>query len=404
MDHVLELIYREALELCRPERLLSERITPDDSPVDVVCIGKCASALMEGALTVFAVRRAFIAAPDGYVPDGWNNRAERATGSHPDLDGASFAAGRRLVDFVTGADLPIVVLISGGASACVERALAPWFSQEDLIDANRWLVRSGLPIASINTVRKHLSAIKGGRLGAVLPPGSRTLIYSDVDPLRPLDVGSGPTVADDSTNEDAAAILDSAPTPIRALAGRLRDSGVPETPKTLPHPWDVIADNRALIEAAAEAARESGFRVRVLAEQQSQDVAPVAAMLVQEATTLERGEILVAGGEPTVRVTGAGHGGRCSELAVRVALLVATNAAPPVDALFGSSDGVDGTSGAAAAIILADKLRKPGIDTSALAEAIAKSDTFHVIPTIGRAIPGNPTANNLRDIYILARG
>lgn len=404
MDHVLELIYREALERCRPERLLTERIAPDGDPADVVCLGKCASALMEGALAAFAVRRAFIAAPDGYVPDGWNSRAERAIGSHPDLDGASFAAGRRLVDFVAGANLRIVVLVSGGASACAERALAPWFSQQDLIEANRWLVRSGLPIESINTVRRHLSAIKGGRLGAMLPPGSSTLIYSDVDPARPFDVGSGPTVADESTNEDAAAILALAPPPLRALGDRLRNAEVPETPKTLPHAWQLIADNRALIGAAAEAARESGFRVRVLAAQQSQDVALVAAVLAREAATLERGEILLAGGEPTVRVAGAGRGGRCSELAARVALFVATNDVPPIDALFGSSDGVDGTSGAAAAIVQADRLRTLGIDPSALADAIAKSDTFHVIPAIGRAIPESPTANNLRDIFILARG
>lgn len=403
MHEVLERIYRSALECCDPAMIARAVLPPSDEPVDVVALGKCATSLFIAAADRIPVARGLIVVPRGYAgatPPG----IETVTGGHPSIDGGSLAAGSRLRDFVTTATRPVVVLISGGASACAELSLAPWFTPADVAGANEWLVRSGLPIESMNVVRKHLSAIKGGRLGLALPAGSHTFIYSDVDPEHPEMVGSGPTLPDASTNDDAAAIVERGPAQLRTLAAKLRDPSLPETPKSLAHHWTILADNRTLVDAMAAFARDEGFAVRRVEAQIGGDVEEVAALLVREAATLERREILVAGGEPTVHVTGEGRGGRCSELAVRFARLQLRAGAAIVDGLFGSSDGIDGNSGAAGAVVVGSAIVAKRVTLDAIGEAIAKSDTFRLISAIGRPLFTNPTGNNLRDVIMLARG
>jgi glycerate-2-kinase len=287
------------------------------------------------------------------------------------------------------------VLASGGASACLEAPLEPWFGFDQVAAVNRELVRGGLDIVAINSVRKHLSAIKGGRLGARLDPASMTLVYSDVPRGRAELVGSGPTLADPTTNEDAAAILSSLDgSEALAAARALRSGAVPETPKALAIPFEVIADNDTLVAAAARLAGELGFVARVVEGEIAGDVAAAARMLAREAEALRPGELLVAGGEPTVRVTGDGRGGRCSELAVRFAL---ENEGRSL-ALFGSSDGVDGSSPAAAVVVR----RAIALSVSEVEEALARSDSAALVGALGDAIIMEPTGNNLRDVYLVA--
>jgi len=341
MAAALQDIYLRTLERCRPEKLIQ---VPDDAPTTVVAIGKCAAALFRG---VPHVDDALVIVPFGYpVVD----EVECLTGGHPDLTPASFAAGKRLLEFVEQHD-DILFLISGGGSACVEWPL-PQYTFEQVTRINHELVASGRPIGKINAKRRKYSAIKGGRLGELVRGRCVTLVYSDVSTGRLADVASGPVLKN----------------------------------------MQLIADNSTLVRAAAEIAGNA----IVWNEQIESDVQTAAERLADAARKLEKGEVLVAGGEPTVAHTGKGKGGRCMELAARFALQHVRG----VEALFGSSDGVDGNSGAAGAIL---PPLPENIDRHRIESELRDSNSLAVVEMLGRAIMIPPTGNNLRDLVLLAR-
>lgn len=340
--------------------------------------------------------------PAGYAGDGAIQSAHLLFGAHPIPDRSSFEAGEELVRFAASLREPATVLLSGGASAAVEAPLEPHFSRDDVVKIHRLLLRSGLPIEEMNVVRKHVSAIKGGRLSRLLPAGSRCWILSDVTPGREDAVGSGPTFADTSTNHDAAALLDRLGDPFASrIAATLRSGTVPETPRdgTLPH--EVLADNDALVAAAMAAAERSGMRAVRLPGQLEGDVSAVAATLLDRVSTLMPGELLVGGGEPTVRVVGDGLGGRCSELAAHLLKFAASARAAPFRALVGSSDGRDGNSGAAGYGV--EWSGEPRWTDGDIERALARSDAHTLLEKIGEPIIMGPTGNNLRDLIMMAR-
>lgn len=390
----LELLYRQTLEQCRPNRL-ARSAANRDMPGNVVALGKCAGPLLDGVRHSVPVQKAFAAIPRGYPsPVG---SATVVRGGHPSIDDDSFRAGQTLLQFIDSCD-EVLFLISGGASACVEVPLSSWFTPADLIDVNDRLLNAGLPIADMNAVRKHLSAIKGGRLAARVPGRTVTLIYSDVAHGDHASVGSGPTVPDSTTTARAIEIL-------RKLGGLdriisiLRKESFPDTVKKLDNASSsVIADNGTLVRAAAVEAKQAGFEVIGVEEQLEAGVETIAQQLADRAVILEPGQILIAGGEPTVAIRGGGKGGRCSELAVRFAL-ASRGATVPLQALFASSDGVDGNSGAAG-IVLDTPV---AINQSEAASALGRSDSFPLAARLGRAVIIPPTGNNLRDLYLVAR-
>lgn len=317
-------------------------------PRDVVAIGKCAGALLDGFASVVDVRDAIAAIPDGYPLPKTNARV--FLGGHPQMTAASFEAGRRVMEFVDAHD-DVTFIVSGGGSACVEVALPP-FSEQEVIDHNARLVASSMTIGEINRERRKFSAIKGGRLGARVRGRSVTLVYSDVSDGALGDVASGPTIANPAT-----VIL--------------------------------VADNHTLTETAASLLPGA----RLLPAQIECDVAAAARLLLNE---LQQNEVVVAGGEPTVERRGGGKGGRCSELAVRFAL----EAGPSnIQALFASSDGVDGSSGAAGVFLRGI----PHFDRAAAEGALARSDSASAAAGIGELIMMPATGNNLRDLFLLAR-
>jgi glycerate-2-kinase len=376
---VLEQIYRETLTRCAPERLVP-KVWRDDFPRTVVAIGKCAGALRDG----IDCDDAFVVIPEGYRKPEKPTRV--AVGGHPHYTDASFAAGEALLEFVDAHD-DITFLISGGGSACVEVPLAG-FTREELIRENARLIASGLPIGEINEARKKMSAIKGGKLAQRVRGHCVTLVYSDVSSGALGDVASGPTIP-----------------------------GSDEV--------HLIADNDTLTGTAAEIARERGFDVIRWSRQIDGDVEGVARELAERARELKAKQIIIAGGEPTTVVRGKGKGGRCSELAVRFALHSVAPAISPaafsrvragriagatqklsgatqrLAALFASSDGVDGNSGAAGILLdpIPTALDRHGIDTE-----LGNSNSMIVATAIGRAIMIPPAGNNLRDLYLLARG
>lgn len=335
----LKGIYLETLRRCAPESLVQPHIDPS-MPRNVVAIGKCAGSLLDGAAAVLNIDNAFVAIPHGYKMP--RTSAEVHIGGHPHMTAASFAAGRALLEFVDR-NPDILFLISGGGSACVEVPLAP-FTEDDVANENARLIASGMSIHDINARRKKLSAIKGGRLGERVRGRAVTLIYSDVATGRGDDVASGPV-----------------------LGGT------------------VIADNTTLVRTAAALIDNA----TIIDEQLECDVENAAQILASA-----NGNIIVAGGEPTVEVKGEGRGGRCSELAVRFAML------STAEALFASSDGVDGNSGAAGIYLPKRTRTGGGPDWDA---AIHRSDTMSIAAQVGEPIMIAPTGNNLRDLFLVAR-
>ena len=333
----LKATYLTTLERCAPDLLVREHVTPD-LPRNVVAIGKCAGVLFDGVAAVHDVESAFVVVPEGYPAA---SRVPSHVGGHPQYTPASFQAGRALLEYVDAHE-DILFLISGGGSACVE---VPLVDEATAIRINAELIASGRPIGEINAERRKLSAIKGGKLARRVRGRAVTLVYSDVSTGALHDVASGPTIP------GSEAVL--------------------------------VADNSTLVRAAAQIIGDNAV---VVEEQVECDVLEAAAMLAARARELRKGEVLVAGGEPTVVVRGNGRGGRCSELAVRFA------ASCPLPALFGSSDGVDGNSGAAGIYL-------PGGRKPALHE---ESNSFPVAAQIGEPIMIAPTGNNLRDLFFVA--
>ena len=336
----LKAIYLTTLAQCAPDVLVQRHIDAD-MPRNVVAIGKSAGALLDGVARVHAIEHAFVAIPDGYrLPQ---TRAEIHVGGHPHMTPASFDAGRALLRFVD-AHTDLLFLISGGGSACVEVA----HDEEAAARNNARLIASGRTIGEINAERRRHSAIKGGKLRERVRGRCITLVYSDVSTGALTDVASGPTI---TSNEQAT----------------------------------LIADNTTLVRAAKQIIGDNAV---VLEEQIEGDVLDAAAMLAHH--ELQRGQILVAGGEPTVRVRGDGKGGRCSELAVRFAMLSTR------EALFGSSDGVDGNSGAAGIHL---PKREALLRNAAELEW---SNSYPIAAQVGEPIMIAPTGNNLRDLFLVA--
>jgi glycerate 2-kinase len=345
----LTRVYLETLARCEPEVLVRRHVNAT-MPRNVVAIGKCAGALLDGVASVHEIDAAFAVVPEYYPPP--RTKAEVHVGGHPHMKRASFAAGKALLKFVERHD-DILFLVSGGGSACVEVALPP-HTEDEVAKANARLIGSGRTIAEINRERRGLSAIKGGKLREHVRGKSVTLVYSDVSTGALADVASGPTI----TNADEAIL---------------------------------VADNTTLL---ATAARIIGAKAVLIETQIEGKVEQAARELASRAAALDAGQILVAGGEPTVRVWGYGMGGRCSELAVRFAAL------SPAEALFASSDGVDGNS-TAAGIYLPPS--RAGAEASQVRDALAASDSYRIAAQVGEPIMIAPTGNNLRDLYLIAR-
>jgi glycerate 2-kinase len=389
----LETIYRRTLQECAPDvivRTVPQTLLSVALPT-VISIGKCAGPLLDGVAGQIEIDRAFVVVPHGYPEPKWRGNVIVAHGGHPQMDRASFYAGDALMRFMdeigTG---DVLFLISGGGSACVESPLPP-FSRDELIAVNARLVSSSLPIGEINTVRKHLSAIKGGRLGARVHGRSLTLVYSDVSSGAIADVASGPTVADATTVADAMNLLRRLG--LDAIAAKLREETVKHIDNSAAK---LIADNVTLTATAARIVGEMDYEPVLLHDQIETDVEAAAHMLAERAKSLSAKQVLVAGGETTVVIRGNGRGGRCCELAARFAMQ------SPNAALFGSSDGVDGSSGVAGIRVAAAAPGRRTTAQAAVATLLQTSDSLAAASLVGRPIMIPPTGNNLRDLFLVA--
>ena len=336
-------------------------------------------------------------------------RIEIVEAAHPVPDAAGENAARRLLQFVQGltADDLMLCLISGGGSSLLPLAL-PGLTLADKQAINRALLASGASIGEMNGVRRHLSAIKGGRLAAACHPARViNLLLSDVPGDDPIDIASGPTVPDPSTCADALAIVRRYAIELPPRALELLLSGESETPK----PGDprlpaietrFIATPQTALEAAAEVARKAGLRPYILGdaiEGEARDVAKTLAGLTLQ--TARRGQpfeppcVLLSGGETTVTLRGRGRGGRNVEFLLSLA--VALNGEPGVFALAGDTDGVDGQEEIAGALLTPDTLdRAWGLGLQPR-QRLDDNDGHGFFEALGDSVVTGPTLTNVND-------
>ena len=341
-------------------------------------------------------------------------RIEVIEAAHPVPDAAGQAGARRLFETVKGLseDDLVVALISGGGSALLP-CPAGDLTLEDEIAVNRALLASGAPISAMNTVRKHVSAIKGGRLAAAAHPARVvSLIVSDIPGDQPSLVSSGPTVPDGSTRADALSIveayrLDLPETVMRHLNSPTADAPLPADPRFARNEVRVIASAAKSLEAAAGVARGAGLEAVILSdaiEGEAREVAKVHAAIAREVATRDRPfrkpVAILSGGETTVTLRGTGgRGGRNGEFLLSLALGI--EGTDGMHAFAADTDGIDGSeqnAGAFADSTTVARLRTNGLDAKALLNA---NDSWGAFDALGDLFQPGPTGTNVNDLRVV---
>ena len=337
------------------------------------------------------------------------DRIEIVEAAHPVPDAAGEIASRRLLDLVSGLgpDDTVLALISGGGSALLAAPL-PGTTLADEQALNRALLVSGATIGEMNLVRRHLSAIKGGRLAAACHPARLVgLVISDVPGDDPVDIASGPTVGDPTTCAEALEIVRRRnivlpPAMIDLLESGRGESVKPGDPRLARATTRLVVTPQAALEAAAAVGRAAGFEVHILgdaiegeAREVGTVIAGIARQVARRGQPFRRPCILLSGGETTVTVRGSGRGGRNVEFLLSLALGLAGE--PGVFALAGDTDGVDGLDEIAGAIATPDTLARAaalGLDARA---SLAANDGHGFFGALGDAVVTGPTLTNVND-------
>jgi glycerate 2-kinase len=414
---VLAELYRTAVAAAHPANCLTPHL-PDPPPTGrliVLAAGKAAGAMAEvaeahylDALAVPAARLSGVAVTrHGY---GRPTRIVKLMeAGHPVPDAASLTGAERALARAEGAaanDL-VLALMSGGASANWV-APVPGVTLAEKQAVNRALLKSGAGIGDINTVRKHLSRIKGGRLARAAFPGSVvTLAISDVPGDDPAVIGSGPTVPDPTTLADARAIAKRYGLVLPESVGRALDDPANESPK----PGDSVFNRSSfrLVARPADAFRAADAAIRALGyeclflgervEGEAREVAAAHARLARDLQASRRRAIILSGGELTVTLAGRGRGGPNQEYAL--ALAMALEGSPGIAAVAGDTDGTDGGAGSATDPAGAfvdettlERARVLGLDPAAF---LADNDSTGFFERLGDLLEPGPTYTNVND-------
>jgi glycerate 2-kinase len=406
---LLRAMFDAAVGAASPELRVPAHLPPPPKGRTVVIgAGKASAAMAKavearwpGPLTGLVVTRYGHAVPC--------ERIEIVEASHPVPDENGHRAAGRMLEMVRGLgpDDLVLALVSGGGSALLSMP-APGLTLEDKQAVNTALLRSGAPIGEMNIVRKHLSAIKGGRLAAAAHPARLvTLVISDVPGDDPAVIASGPTVPDASTFAEARAVLDKygitePASAIEHLVRAAEETPKPGDPRLANANTIMVASPQLSLEAAAEVARRSGITPLILGdalEGEAREVGKVMAGIARQAAL--RGQpapppvVLLSGGETTVTVKGSGRGGRNVEFLLSLA--VELDGLPGVFALAADTDGVDGAGEAAGAVVAPDTLlRAAGRGIGAKAR-LAENDGHGFFETLGDLVVTGPTLTNVND-------
>ena len=399
---VLRRLLDAALASAQPAQCLAPHLPePPAGRTVVVGAGKAAATMAR------AVEDHWAGPLEGLVVTRYGHRVPTARievveAAHPVPDAGGREAAARILSLAEGlgVDDLALCLISGGGSALLTLP-APGIALADKQAMTGALLRSGAAIDEINCVRKHLSAIKGGRLGAACHPARVvSLLISDVAGDDPAVIGSGPTVPDPTTFADALAVLRKYGIAEPAALIRHLEDGAEETPKQGdPRLADaetrMVATPAMALAAAAEAAREAGYEPVILGDALEGE----ARVLAREHAGLARdaapGTVLLSGGEVTVTVTGAGRGGPNTEYALALAL--ALDGAPGIFATACDTDGIDGTEDNAGALVTPDTLARARDAGEDAAARLAANDGYSFFAGLGDLVMTGPTLTNVND-------
>lgn len=340
-------------------------------------------------------------------------RIEIVEAAHPVPDTAGLEAAQRMLEMVRdlAADDVVLCLISGGGSSLLPLPL-PGILLQDKQNVNRMLLASGASISEMNTVRRHLSAIKGGRLAAACHPARViNLLLSDVPGDHPLDIASGPTVADPTSCSDALAIvrrygIELPAHVLQVLTSGAGESVKPQDPRVAHIETRTVAAPCQALEAAAKVARQHGYTPFILGDAIEGEAKEVGKVLGAMALHVaEKGEpvlrpcALLSGGETTVTLRGQGRGGRNVECLL--SLLITTQGHAAIHALMGDTDGVDGVEEIAGAIVGPHSLQKAhalGLHPRASLDA---NDAHGFFQALGDSVVTGPTLTNVNDFRVI---
>src|ERR1700756_5237168 len=378
------------------------------SRVFVVSIGKAGHTLVEALEAQVGSRlEGIVAAP--VDPPSQIHGFRYFRGGHPMPNADSLRAAEAILKSLSAqtASSLVIFMLRGGGSPIAEKPINDDISLDDLMATYRALVLSGAPIAEINAIRKHLSAVKGGRLAqAAYPAQQVSLLVSDV-PDTTLDaLASGPTMPDSTSVADCYAILekhrllDQSPPSVRELFQRhaLEETPKSDDPAFVRARWWPVLSNKTAIDQAGVAATSEGFAVEVDNSCDDWDYERAAGYLLERVRKLRNSVsrvCLISGGELTVKVTNGGTGGRNQQFALACAQkIVGEN----ITVLSAGTDGIDGNSPAAGAVAdgtTVDRARAAGFDPAA---AQASFNAYPLFDALRDVIVTGPTGNNVRDL------
>ena len=352
-------------------------------------------------------------------PEGLKQRIEVVEASHPVPDQAGMDASERMLALAQGltVDDLVICLVSGGGSALLTLPAAG-LTLADKQRINRELLACGAPIGEMNTVRKHLSRIKGGRLAAACHPAKVvTLTISDVPGDDPAVIASGPTVPDESTCDQALALLDRYGIDVPSSVREAMQTDLLETPKPgdevfTGHQVKMMATPMQSLQAAADAARSAGLHAYILSDEiegESREVAKVHAALARATArghgTFQKPCVILSGGETTVTLrpqppdAPRGKGGRAGEFCL--GLVMALQSQDNVWALAADTDGIDGVEDNAGAMVTPDSLQRCeelGLKPAAFAD---RNDSYRLFEALGDLVVSGPTHTNVNDFRAL---
>ena len=398
---LLHALFEAAVERAQPARCLPSCLPQETGRCLVIGAGKAAASMAK------AVEDHWSGDLSGLVITRYGHgvacgKIDVIEAAHPVPDDAGELAARRILEMVDGlgAEDLVLFLASGGGSALLSLP-ADGLTLADKQAVSGKLLKSGAAIDEMNCVRKHLSAIKGGRLGAAVHPARLlTLAISDVPGDDPAVIASGPTVADPTTFADARAVLDKygieAPPAVAAHLAAARD----ETPKPgderlAGSGFEMIATPAQALEAAAEKARQAGYEPIILGdaiEGEARDVARGQAELAKKTVS---GTVLLSGGETTVTVRGTGRGGRNAEFALALAL--ALDGHPGISAIACDTDGIDGTEDNAGCVVGPDTLARAAAASLDAGALLDDNNAYAFFDGLDDLVKTGPTLTNVND-------
>ena len=406
---LLRSLFDAAVAAAQPALCLPRHLPPPPKGRTIVIGAGKASAAMarsleqhwEGPLEGLVVTRYGYAVPC--------ERIEIAEAAHPVPDAAGLRATERIRQLVSGlnANDLVIALISGGGSSLLV-APAEGLTLADKQAVNTALLESGASISEMNCVRRHLSQVKGGRLAAACHPARLvTLLISDVPGDAPIDIASGPTVADPTTCADALAIIERYRIPVPTAVRALLESGQGESiqpgdPRLAISSTHTITAPQIALEAAAAVARAAGYTPYILGdslEGEARDLgkalAGIARQVVLHGQPFQPPCVLLSGGETTVTLKGQGRGGRNVEFLLSLA--VALDGLPNVHAIAGDTDGVDGAEEIAGATLAPDTLARAWAQGIRPRHSLDNNDGHGFFQALGDSVITGPTLTNVND-------